>query len=98
MDVEFDSDDLDRLETDAAFTAGYGPEIVRGYRKVLWAVRSAHDVRDLYASRGLRFEALKGKRSHQHSLRINIQWRLIVELRETGSQKRVGIVGIEDYH
>jgi len=98
MDVEFDSDDLDRLETDAADTAAYGPEIVRGYRKVLWAIRAASDVRDLYGSRGLRFEALKGKRSHQHSLRINIQWRLIVELRETGSQKRVGIIGNEDYH
>lgn len=98
MDVEFDSETLDRLETDVAFTAGYGPEIVRGYRKVMWAIRSAQDVRDLYASRGLRFEALKGKRSHQHSLWINLQWRLIVELRGSGSQKQVGIVGIEDYH
>lgn len=98
MEAEFDSNDLDRLETDAAFTAGFGPEIVRGFRKAMGAVRAAHDERDLYASRGLRFEQLKGKRSHQHSLRINKQWRLIVELRGTGIQKRVGIVGIEDYH
>lgn len=98
MDVEFDSRTLDRLETDASFTAGYSPEIVRGYRKAMWAIRSAQDIRDLYASRGLRFEALKGKRSHQHSLRINLQWRLIVELRDSGSQKRIVIVAIEDYH
>ena len=98
MDAEFDSDDLDRLETDPAFSAGFGPEIVRGFRKVMQAIRAAHDERDLYASRGLRFEQLKGKRSHQHSLRINIQWRLIVELRGTGQQKRIGIIGVEDYH
>lgn len=98
MEADFDSKDLDRLETDPAFTAGFGPEIVRGYRKVMQAIRAAHDERDLYASRGLRFEPLKGRRSHQHSLRINKQWRLIVELRGAGQQKRVGIVGIEDYH
>ena len=98
MDVEFDSDDLDQLETDPSFTAGFGPEIVRGYRKVMQAIRAAHDERDLYASRGLRFEQLKGKRQRQHSLRINLQWRLIVELRGSGTQKRVGIIGIEDYH
>jgi toxin HigB-1 len=98
MDADFDSDDLDRLETDPAFTGGFGPEIVRGFRKAMQAIRAAHDERDLYALRGLRFEKLKGNRSHQHSLRINQQWRLVVELRGAGKQKRVGIVGIEDYH
>ena len=98
MEVEFDSDELDKLETDPAIHAGHGPEVVRGYRKVLWAIRAAQDTRDLHASRGLRYEQLKGKRSPQHSLRINKQWRLIIELRGAGQQKRVGIVGIEDYH
>jgi proteic killer suppression protein len=98
MEVEFDSDELDRLERDAAFTGGYGVEIVRGFRKVMLAIRAAHDERDLYALRGLRFEQLKGKRTHQHSLRINRQWRLIVELRGKGATKQVGVVGIEDYH
>jgi len=98
MEADFDSDDLDRLEVDATFTGGFGPEIVRGFRKVMQAIRAARDERDLYASRGLRFEKLDGKRKHQHSLRINKQWRLIVEIRGQGTQKRIGIVGIEDYH
>lgn len=98
MEIDHDDDDLDRLETDAGFTAGYGPEIVRGFRKAMQAVRAAQDERDLYASRGLRFEKLEGNRKHQHSMRINKQWRLIVALRGTGQQKRVGIVAIEDYH
>lgn len=98
MNVEFDDPDLDRLEVDAGFTGGYGPEIVRGFRKVVQSIRAAHDERDLYALRGLRFERLKGNRDHEHSLRINKQWRLIVELRGTGDQKRIGVKAIEDYH
>jgi len=99
MEVDFDDDDLARLEVDPRFTsAGYGPEIVRGFRKVMQAIRAAPDERDLYVLRGLRFEKLAGDRKHQYSLRINKQWRLIVELRGAGQQKRIGIVGIEDYH
>ncbi|MEO7648688.1 MAG: type II toxin-antitoxin system RelE/ParE family toxin [Gemmatimonadaceae bacterium] len=98
MEVEFDDDDLDRLETDPQFTAKWAREIVRGFRKVVQSIRSASDERDLFASRGLHFERMKGNRSHQHSLRINKQWRLIVEIRGTAPSKRIGVVGIEDYH
>ncbi len=62
------------------------------------AIRAAVDERDLYALRGLRFERLKGDRSHQCSLRINKQWRLVVELRGDAPKKRVAVVAIEDYH
>ena len=98
MEVTFDIDELDRLEVDATFTNGLGPEIVRGFRKAMQVIRAANDERDLYAQRGLRYEKLDGKRKHQHSLRINKQWRLIVELRGHGAQKTVAIVGIADYH
>jgi proteic killer suppression protein len=98
MEVEFDDDDLDRLEIDPSFTAGQGEAIVRAFRKALQAIRAAVDERDLYQSKGRRFEKLKGKRQHQHSLRLNNQWRLIVEIRGEAPNKRIGIVGIEDYH
>ena len=98
MQVEFDDPDLDRLETDPDFTAGRSREVVRGYRKVLQSIRSAPDERTLYALRGLRFEKLKGKRKHQHSLRINKQWRAVAELRGKGSDRRIAIMAIEDYH
>ncbi len=87
MEVEFGDPDLDRLETDANFTAGR-----------LQQVRAALDERDLYALKGLRVEKLKGGRSHQHSMRLNDQWRLIFELEGKGKEKVVHIVGIEDYH
>lgn len=98
MRVEFDDPDLDRLETDPDFSGGKSPEIVRGYRKVMQAIRAAPDERTLYSLRGLRFEKLKGKRQQQHSLRINKQWRLIAELRGKGDERHIAIVAIEDYH
>jgi proteic killer suppression protein len=98
MQVEFDDPELDRLEVDPTFDGGFAAEIVRGFRKVVQIVRAALDERDLYRVRGLRFEKLKGKRKHQHSLRINDQWRVIVGLRGEGSVKRVGVVEIADYH
>jgi proteic killer suppression protein len=48
--------------------------------------------------RSLHFEKLKGARSHQHSMRLNAQYRLIVELHGKGQEKVVYVVGIEDYH
>lgn len=98
MDAEFDDGELDRLEGEKGFARGYGPDVVRGFRKVMQAIRAAADERDLYALRGLRFEKLKGKRSQQYSLRINDQWRVIVEIRGSPPKKRIGVVAIEDYH
>lgn len=98
MDVQFADDDLDRLETDSQFTAGFAREIVSGYRKAMQAVRAADDERDLYALKGLRFEKLGGSRSHQRSIRINKRWRLILEFVGTAPTKAIRVVGIADYH
>jgi toxin HigB-1 len=98
MEVEFDSQDLDNLETDPGQSLGLGPAVDKGFRKVMQLIRAAADERDLYPLRGLRFEKLKGKRQHQYSLRINDQYRLIIELRGQGAKKRIGVVEIVDYH
>lgn len=98
MDIEFAEDDLARLEGDAAFNAGNGVPVVRGYRKVIRFIRSATDERDFKAMRSLNFQKLQGDRNHQHSFRINDQWRLIVEIRKAEPKNIIVIVGIEDYH
>lgn len=59
---------------------------------------AALNEKDFYNSKGLHYEKLKGDRAHQHSMRLNDQWRLILELVERKGQKIVRIVGIEDYH
>jgi toxin HigB-1 len=98
MEVEFADADLDRLEIDPRFSAGFDSSIVRGFRKAMQAIRAAIDERDLYASKGLHFEKLKGERSEQRSIRINKQWRLILALMEGEHGRRVRIIKIEDYH
>lgn len=98
MEVEFDDDALDRLETDPQFTAGLAPEVVRAYRKRMQQIRAAQDERDFMQLKSLHFEKLKRDRQGQHSVRLNLQWRLILEIRGDHPCKVVGIVEIVDYH
>jgi len=92
---------LERMEADADFNGGLSREIVSGFRRRMQQIRAALDERTFYAVKSLHFEKLQGDRSHQRSMRINDQWRLIVELSEAddlGGKKTVVVVGIEDYH
>jgi proteic killer suppression protein len=98
MEIEYRNDDLDRLETDKDFTAGFSRDIVRAFRKRIQAIRAAIDERDLYAVRGNNFEKLKGNRSHQRSMRLNDQWRLIIEIKHASPKNIVLVIDIEDYH
>lgn len=98
MDVEFADKKLLRLYSETGYSAGFPPEVERGYRKVVGLIRNAEHERALAAFVGLRMEKLKGDRAHQRSLRINGQWRLIVELRAREDDKLVVIIEIVDYH
>jgi proteic killer suppression protein len=98
MEVEFDDNDLDRLETDALFSAGLPQEVVRAYRKRMQQIRAFRDERDFMALKSLHFEKLKGDREGQRSIRLNLQWRLVLEIRGDHPCKIVGIIEIVDYH
>ena len=98
MNVAFADEDLDTMETEARFTGKWDQAIVKKYRRIMQSIRVADDERELYAHRSFHFERLKGDRKGQHSLKINDQWRLIVELKCKGAQKIVRIVEIVDYH
>jgi proteic killer suppression protein len=98
MKVSFSDDDLARVETDPDFSGGYAPAVVKAFRKVMGFIRSAADERDFYQMRSLRFEKLSGQRRHERSMRVNDQYRLIVELEGDGQAKTVRVITIEDYH
>ena len=98
MEIRFKELKLDRLETDGTFDADYSREIVRAYRKCLQIIRQAPDERVFYNLKSLHFEKLKGNRSHEHSMRLNKQWRLIIELEGIAPNKLVAVISIEDYH
>jgi proteic killer suppression protein len=98
MDVEFADQILERLEREFQFTGGFSAEIVRAFRKRMQLIRNALDERDFYQLKGAQFEKLKGRRSHKRSMRLNKQWRLVLELHEAATKKTVRVIGIEDYH
>jgi len=87
-----------RAEQDASFTGGMSQQLASAFRRRMQVIRAAIDERDLAAIRGNRFEKLKGDRSHQYSIRINNQYRLILEFEGVGQGKVLIVVGVEDYH
>lgn len=98
MNVAFDDDDLDRLETDPNFTNSLSGGIVKSFRMKMQAIRAAKSEIDLGNMRSLRFEKLKGRRQGQCSIRLNEQFRLIMKIEGSGADKIVRILGVEDYH
>jgi len=70
--------------------------IERAARLKIDRLEAASSLRDLAALPGNRFEALKGDRKGQYSIRINDQWRICFEwLRGNSGPTSVEIV---DYH
>jgi toxin HigB-1 len=98
MEVRFKDSKLDRLETDPTYDAGFSQAIVTAYRRLMQVMRAAPDERVFYNMKSLRFEKLKGNRSSHHSMRLNKQWRLIIEFEGVAPNKLVAIISIEDYH
>jgi proteic killer suppression protein len=89
---------LERLYTEEKDAHKYPEGVVDAFFDVMGAIAAARDERDLRALKGLRYEKLKGRRSHQRSLRLNDQYRLIVEREEDAEGRLFRIVAIEDYH
>lgn len=98
MEIQFKHQSYDRLEIDAAFDAGFPLSAIKAYRKRLAFIRGAIDERDFYAMKSLHFEKLKGNRDGQFSMRLNDQWRLILEFLSEQNGKIIVVISIEDYH
>lgn len=94
--VRFSDQRLQTLEK--ADLPEFSEAITRAFRLRMQTIRAAPDERDFYQLRSLRYERLKGKRAHQHSMRLNDQFRLILQYEGSGSDKTIVIVEIADYH
>lgn len=97
MDVEFEDDDLKDMYTNPKYKGRVAHAIVKSFRKRIQFIVAAPDERDLYVWKALHFEKLEG-RGEQRSIRLNKQWRLIVELVGEGPTKKLRVIAIEDYH
>ena len=98
MEVVHRDAKLQQLEEDSHFIGGWSPSVVKAFRKKMQSIRSATDERDIRHIKSNHFEKLQKPRDHQHSVRLNDQWRLILEITGTAEAKRIEIVAIEDYH
>ena len=76
------------------FSRKLPPEIQLGVRIKLEILNAAESLDDLLVPPGNRLEKLTGDRAHQHSIRINSQWRICFEW-QNGDALDVEIV---DYH
>lgn len=65
---------------------------------VMDQIEAAKDTRDFYALKGLHFEKLKGDFKGKHSMRLNDQFRLIVEIRKDDKGEIINILEVNDYH
>ncbi|MCL4790722.1 MAG: type II toxin-antitoxin system RelE/ParE family toxin [Gammaproteobacteria bacterium] len=63
-------------------------------RRKLRQLQIASCLGDLRVPPGNRLEVLKGKRLGQHSIRVNDQWRICFQWKESGAEA----VEIVDYH
>ena len=98
MEVEFSDPKLRRMHEERGYCAGFSCEIARAFKKVIRFIKSAADERDFRSMRSLNFEKLKGDRDHQHSLRLNKQWRLVIEIKTANPKNIIVVISIEDYH
>ena len=93
MHVEPGSD-LDRLETELAFTAGLPPDAVRRFRMRMQQLRAFTGVTDLENSHAL--DARRVRSGAALSIRLTDSWRLQLRLVRTPNGLRVDILEVVD--
>jgi len=96
MDFIFATEDLADLYV--LGSRRHHPDLLKAFRRVVDIVAAAPDERTLHGLRGLRLEKLRGDRSGQHSVRLNDQYRLILEINRDDEGSYVTLLGIVDYH
>ena len=98
MDIEFQDSKLERLAYDASYMGKWPLALVRAYRKRINQIMQVPNRQVLYKIASLRLEKLKGKEKHLYSVRINDQYRVLIQIRQDNNGETIVIVKIEDYH
>lgn len=88
MKVFFESEDLVRLyESDLGHLVGkqkIPTAVVKQYQKKVNILISITELKELKSFRSLNFEALRGNRKGQYSIRLNKQYRLLFRINKNG--------------
>ncbi|WP_119390517.1 type II toxin-antitoxin system RelE/ParE family toxin [Taklimakanibacter lacteus] len=97
MKVRHTKKETELVETDQAHKSGLPVAVIAAARRKLRFIRDAKDERDLRAMKSNHFEKMKGSEG-QYSIRLNDQYRLILEFDLSCNPREVVIVAITDYH
>ena len=97
MEFRFADKKLQRLYTEPQNTLGFGPNVVKAFRKAMGLIKDALNEQDFYRMKSLHDEKLRGKRNRQRSMRLNDQFRVIVEI-ENRVGRTVVVVAIEKHY
>lgn len=76
------------------YVKGVDRVVQRAALRKLELIHAAKDLEDLRIPPGNRLEQLVGSRRGQHSIRVNVQWRICFVWREGGAED----VELVDYH
>lgn len=98
METSFSDSDLEEVYLNPRASLNHGHSVDKGFRKKMQILKAAKNETDLREMKSLHYEKLKGDRSHQRSVRINEQWRIVLERIEEHDRIRLVIVSVEDYH
>jgi proteic killer suppression protein len=98
MKVRYAHEDLSLVETDQAHRLRLPVAVVLAVRRKIRVLRQAFDERDLYAMKSLHYEKLQGELGGIRSLRINDQWRLLVEIDQACDPLEIVIKEISNHY
>jgi len=91
----------DIYSSGTGFRAGvrrYGESVVRSFIQKMAIIRAVTSERERGNFKSLHYEKLKGERKHQRSIRLNDQFRLILEIEKDEQGNLIVVISIEDYH
>lgn len=99
MLIEFDKDYLRELFEQGRTSDKkhrYQPEIIKGYKKCVMYLKRANSVEQLYPIHSLNYEVLQGDKNGTSSVRINLQYRLELTVREVLGEQIVTVCRLLD--
>lgn len=98
MKVRYGDEDLSLVETNQAHRLRLPVDVVQVARRRIRFLRQARDEQDLYAMASLHYEKLSGDREGQRSIRVNKQWRIVLEIDRDCDPLEVVILEINNHY
>lgn len=98
MEVEFRDPRLALIETERAAETKLPLAVITSARRKLILIRAAPDERTMRNWRSLHYEQLSGNRKGERSIRLNDQWRMMLDVDGRSEPARAVILAITNHY